>query len=217
MSKTKIYIVDDHKIFRDGMKLLLDDIDGVEQVGEAPNGKVFIENLLLAKPDIAFIDISMPEMNGIVTTQKALKIMPGLKIIALTSFGDESYFHKMIDAGASGFMLKTAERFEFEKAIQTVASGKSYFSHEVLLNITRTNISAKIKKNKEIYHSLTKKEKEVFVLICKGYSNDDIADKLEISKRTIEGYRSKILSKTNCKNAVQLVHFALNNNLIELR
>jgi DNA-binding NarL/FixJ family response regulator len=215
MKKTKAYIIDDHKIFRDGMKLLLEDMDNVELVGEASNGKVFIESLFLSKPDIAFIDISMPEMNGIETTKKALKIFPELKIIALTSFGEESYFYKMIDAGAHGFMLKTAERFEFEKAIQMVSKGENYFSHEILLNISKSKLNADLKKGQTIFNLLTNKEKEVFKLICKGLSNDDIAEELNISKRTIEGYRSKILNKTNCDNSVQLVLFAIKNDLLK--
>lgn len=212
----KISIIDDHKIFRDGLKLLLEDIKNIELTGDYPNGKVFIEDLLINKPEIAFMDISMPEMNGIETTKKAIKLHPSLKIIALTSFGDESYFHKMNEAGAIGFMLKTAERYEFEKAIEMVSKGENYFSHEVLLNLTKSNINSEMKKNKKIFESLTKKEKEVLELTCKGLPNEEIAEHLNISKRTIEGYRSKILNKTGCKNSVQLVLFALKNNFFDI-
>ena len=135
MDKLRIYLVDDHKLFREGLKLLLSTQDFVRHIYEASNGREFIENLSFVDCDVVLMDIEMPEMNGIDATIEAMKMKPNLKIIVLSMYGDEQYYYKMIDAGAKGFLLKNSGIDKAVTAIQKVAEGESFFSEELLVNI----------------------------------------------------------------------------------
>jgi DNA-binding NarL/FixJ family response regulator len=210
--KTKILIVEDHAIFREGLKRVIESMDGAELIGEAENGVQFIDLLKKEKPDIVLMDIKMPVMDGIEATEKALMLYPKLKIIILTMFGEEEYLYSLIHKGISGFILKTARILEIERAIQMVSEGKQYYSPEIngllvkrLRQITSNDIE-----------SLSARESEVLGLICKGYSTIQIADKLCASKRTIEGYKAKLLEKTGQPSTLNLVIFALRNKLVTL-
>ncbi len=218
MKKIKIIIVDDHKIFRNGLKLLLNGIDNVEVIAEASNGKEFLIIVEKNKPDIVFMDISMPVMDGIQATQKALEKNPELKIIALTTFGDENYLQKMIEVGVVGFLIKNAEKEEFEKALKMVIEGNNYFSSELLIRLTKKILDYKRidKPKEENSDKFNNREIEITKLISKGYSNQEIADTIYLSRRTIEGYRSKLLEKTETKNSVELVIYAIKNKIIEI-
>lgn len=185
---------------------------GVELIGEAENGAQFLDLLKKRKPDIVLLDIKMPVMDGIEATEKALSLYPKLKIIILTMFGEEEYLYSLIQKGISGFMLKTAKILEIERAIQMVSEGKQYFSPEIngllvkrLRQITSNEIEA-----------LSPRENEVLSLICKGFSTTQIADKLCASKRTIEGYKARLLEKTAQPSTLNLVIFALRNKLVTL-
>lgn len=138
MQKLKIYLVDDHKLFREGLKLLLSTQDFVHHIYEASNGREFLENLSLIDCDVVLMDIEMPEINGIDATREALKLKPDLKIIVLSMYGDEQYYYQMIDAGAKGFMLKNTGIENVITAIRKVAAGENFFSEELLFNILNT-------------------------------------------------------------------------------
>ncbi len=207
--KTKIMIVEDHVLFRSGLKRVIDEIKDLELVGEAENGAVFIQLLSKIKPDVVLMDIKMPVMDGIEATEKALKIDPFLKIIALTIFGEEEYLYTMIEKGVSGFMLKSTSINELERAIQMVSNGHQYFSPEISGMLVK-----KIKNNSSVNIHLTSKEKDVLRLLCEGFSSSEMAKKLYLSKRTVEGYRAKLLQKTEQSNTLNLVIFALKNNLV---
>ena len=129
--KTKIMIVEDHDLFRSGLKRVIDEIKTLELVGVAENGAVFLDLLKHIRPDVVLMDIKMPVMDGIEATEKALKIHPSIKVIALTIFGEEEYLYTMIQKGIAGFMLKSTSINELEKAIQLVSSGHQYFSPEI--------------------------------------------------------------------------------------
>ena len=209
---TKILIVEDHAIFREGLKRVIEAMDGIELMAEAENGAQFLELLKKKKPDIVLMDIKMPVMDGIEATEKALMLCPKLKIIILTMFGEEEYLYSLIQKGISGFMLKTARILEIERAIQIVSEGKQYFSPEInglLVKRLRQISSNEIE-------SLSTREIEVLSLICKGYSTAQIADKLCASKRTIEGYKARLLEKTGQPSTLNLVIFALRNKLVAL-
>ena len=133
--KLKLYIVDDHKLFREGLKLLLSTQDFVHHIYEASNGREFIENLSFVDCDVVLMDIEMPEMNGVEATEKALRMRPDLKIIVLSMYGDEQYYYKMVDAGVKGFVLKNSGIEKVIEAIRKVAAGENYFSEELLMNI----------------------------------------------------------------------------------
>ena len=214
--KMKIYIVDDHKLFREGLKLLLSTQEFVNHVYEASNGKEFVENLSLVDCDVVLMDIEMPEMNGIEATEAALRIKPGLKVIVLSMYGDEQYYYKMVDAGVKGFVLKNSGIEKVITAIHKVAVGENYFSEELLVNILN-NMREGNKTEPEIPDSeISDREMEILYHVCLGLSNQEIADKLFISKRTVDKHRANLLSKTGCRNTAALVMYAIKNKMIKV-
>ena len=214
MTDIKIVIVDDHSLFRNGMKLLLTSAGNFSIVAEASNGKEFIELLNTIVPDIVLMDIDMPEMDGIEATTKALEIYPDLRIIGLSMYGEEEYYYKMIEAGVSGFLLKNSDIGEVKTAITSVFEGGKYFSQELLYNVVR-NIKTS-QTNQEVVENLSDREVEVLKQICVGLSNHEIADNLHISKRTVDKHRANLLDKTNSKNTAHLVMYAIKNKLIDI-
>jgi len=213
MEQYSVILVDDHKLFREGLKLLLENLDYIKNVDAAGNGKEFLELIEKYQPDIVFMDIEMPEMDGITATQQALKLFPDLNIIALSMYGDENYYSKMINAGAKGFILKNSGIRDVETAIHNVVSGNNYFSQEIL-NRLINGIGGKSKTQKS--NELSEREEEVLFHICKGLSNQEIANILYLSKRTVDKHRENILSKTNAKNTAGLVMFAVKNGIVEV-
>jgi DNA-binding NarL/FixJ family response regulator len=211
----KIIIVDDHFIFRSGLKELLSEIPGVEVVGEAENGDEFLKLIESIYPDLVFMDIKMPGISGIETTRKALEIYPDLKILALSMFGESDYVEEMLQAGALGYLLKNIGKTELLKAIENISEGKGYFSDEILVMVTRKVFNAKqVNKEQLILASFTKRELEVLQLVSQGMSNADIAKKLEISPRTVGGHRNNMLTKSGLKNTAALISFAIKHKLI---
>jgi DNA-binding NarL/FixJ family response regulator len=214
MKKPDIIIVDDHLIFRQGLKSLLT-FEGIATViGEASNGLEFIELLSHLKPDLVLMDIDMPHMNGIEATQKTMKLMPHAKIIVFTMFGDEDYYYKMVNLGVKGFILKSSGINELEKAIHDVMAGETYFSNELLRKIINNiggNTSTKPIENTGI----TTRELDVLHHICRGLTNEEIAKKLFISTNTAKCHRSKLLKKTMCTNTPSLILYALKNKMVE--
>lgn len=214
MEKIKVFLVDDHKLFLNGLKLLLSSMPGFSVVGEASNGREFLEVYKAADPDVVLMDIAMPEMDGIQASKIALENDPELKIVTLSMYGDQEYYSRMLECGVRGFILKDSDIQEVKLAIQTVADGGNYFSHELLRNL----ILAKKEKETESFDEehLSEREMEVLIEICQGLSNNEIADKLFISKRTVEKHRANILLKSGCKNTASLVVYAIKNHLVEI-
>ncbi len=212
--KIKITLVDDHALFRNGLKILLDTHPEFAVISEAVNGKEFLEKIEDNVPDIVLMDINMPVMDGIEATQLANEKYPDIKIVALSMFGEEEYYYKMINAGAKGFLLKNSEINEVIEAINQVNIGNSYFSQELLYNVIKN-----FKPHKEPVDEmakLSKRELQVLEEICNGLSNQEIADNLFISKRTVDKHRANLLSKTNSKNTANLIMYAIKNKLISV-
>lgn len=214
MKDLSVILVDDHTLFREGLKLLLKSIAGIGEVNEAANGREFLS--LIEKgilPDVVFMDIDMPEMNGIEATRKALKINPGLQIIALSMYSDEDYYTKMIEAGVKGFILKNSGITDIAQAIKSVTEGKNYFSQEIMSGLLRHL-------NRKQHHhrssELSDREEEILYLICKGLSNQEIAEQLFISKRTVDKHRENLLLKTESKNTAGLVMYAIRKGIAEI-
>ncbi len=213
MKKISVYIVDDHSLFREGLKLLLSNLDYIDQIYEAENGQQFIDNLAKNPVEIAMLDIEMPVMNGIQAARRAKEIAPDIKLIALSMYSDENYYLSMIEAGACGFLLKNSNFQEVKKAIVDVYHDKSYISIEILNNILKhpqkNNFSS-------FYESLTDREAEILLLICKGLTNNEIANQLVLSKRTVDKHRENLLQKTQSKNTANLVIYALKNGYLKI-
>jgi len=213
MDRIRIIIVDDHQLFRNGLKILLNAFPDFEVADEASNGFEFMNIISNTKADIALMDINMPDMDGIEATKQALKLYPELNIIALSMYGEEEYYYKMVDAGAKGFILKDSDISEVREAILTVSKGGSYFSQELLYHVIQ---KIKHRENESKSANLSKREKEVLLKICEGLSNQKIAEALFISKRTVDKHRANLLGKTNSKNTASLILFAIRNKLIEI-
>ncbi|MGD0709597.1 MAG: response regulator transcription factor [Bacteroidales bacterium] len=208
--KSRIFIVDDHEIFRKGFSMVISTFENIELCGEASNGKEFIDVIDKIDADLVFMDIKMPVMNGIDATKAALEIKPDLRIVALSMFGEEKYLQSMIEAGVAGFLLKNVKREELEMATKFILEGKNYYSEELLSYFTKKYISNKPDAD------ISKRELEVLQLIAKGFTNQEISDKLFISLRTVEGHKTNLIQKTGSKNIVNLLIYAMKNNLIEL-
>jgi len=213
--KLKIFIVDDHEFFRNGLKMVINRLKYAKVTGEAANGREFLDMLAKEEPDIVLIDIQMPQMNGIEATRQALEDYPDLKIVALTMFDDEEYIQRMIDAGAKGFLLKNITKEILDQALQAIQSGRNYYSPELFDFFTRKVVSEPRHDDEEV--QLTRREKEVLQLICDGLNNKEIADRLFISERTVVGHKSNLLAKTNCKSSVGLLSYAIKHRLVEVR
>ncbi len=212
IKKNTIIVVDDHSIFREGIKSLIKLKDTAEVVAEASNGQEFLDLLPNYQPDLVIMDIDMPVMNGIEASKIALEKYPELNILALTMFGDETYYQQMIQTGVKGFVLKTSKFTELEKAIYEIANGGNYFSNDLLRKII-----FKYQPNKdEVKVVFSEREKEVLEFTCKGMTNEEIANQLNLSVGTVKGYRSKLLEKTTCKNTASLIIYAIKNNLVQL-
>jgi len=209
MGTIKIAVVDDHKLFREGLvSLLVKSNDQFQVIWEAGNGLEFLEKIRVSFPDIVLMDISMPGMDGIEATSTAIEMFPGIKIIALSMFGEREYYLKMIQAGVRGFLPKDSDIDEVESVIIKVNKGENCFSQEMLYTLVthRPVIKDEI---------LSEREIQIVELICYGLSAGEIAEKLFLSKRTVEKHRANILSKTNCRNTAKLVAWAMKNNFVK--
>jgi DNA-binding NarL/FixJ family response regulator len=211
----RIALVDDHTLFRRGMKLLLGSHPDFEVVAEAASGEEFLSLIGQVHPDVVFMDYSMPGMNGAQTTERALEIAPELKVITLSMFGDNAYYTRMVESGAKGFLLKDSEFDVVVEAVQTVYEGGSYFSPSLLDSLSNS-IKASDMVAIDEQDRLSDRELEILVGICRGQSTQEIADSLYISKRTVDKHRANILEKSGCKNSASLVVYAIKNGLVEL-
>lgn len=209
----RIILVDDHALFRRGLKGLLEQVGPCRVVAEAASGEEFLALMPTTECDVVFMDISMPGMDGAETTRRALEIRSDLRIVTLSMFGDEHYYTRMVEAGACGFLLKDSAIDEVLEAIYAVSEGGSYFSERLLSSLSSHLRSSSTIPSEE---SLSARELEILVAVCRGCSNQEIADELFISKRTVDKHRANILEKTGCKNTANLVVYAIRNGLVEI-
>lgn len=210
----KIALVDDHTLFRTGLAGLLSQHDGFEVVADVGSGEEFLGMLPSLDVDVVFMDISMPGMDGAETTRRALAERPDLRIVTLSMYGDEHYYTRMMESGASGFLLKDSDIEEVYSAVEVTMAGDSYFSSALLGTLTRNMSMLAVDEPDD--DQLSNREVEILVEVCRGLSNQEIADKLFISKRTVDKHRANIMEKTGCKNTANLVVYAIKNHLVDL-
>lgn len=214
--EVRIALVDDHTLFRTGLKGLLEQRDDFKVVADVGSGEEFLAQLANLDIDVVFMDISMPGIDGSETTRRALHERPDLRIITLSMYGDDHYYKLMVECGASGFLLKDSNIEEVYAAVEATMAGDSYFSSALLGMLTR-NMSSRIAVDTPTDEdALSEREIEILVEVCRGLSNQEIADKLFISKRTVDKHRANILEKTGCKNTANLVVYAIKNRLVEI-
>lgn len=213
----EVVIADDHKLFRKGIRSLLEEFPLISKVYEAGNGMELLELLkqLDTLPEIILLDIQMPVMNGIEAQKRIRKLYPLQKVIILTMEDDEHFIMHMISEGVNGYLLKDAEPDELEEAIVKVVKNDFYFPAglaQLVLKSTRQKHNLK-----QDLPEFSERELEVLDLICREFTAPEIAEKLEISPRTVEGHRRKLLEKSGTKNIAGLVVFALKNNLVFIK
>lgn len=216
MDDINIIITDDHEIVRDGIIAMLEDYEHIEVVGEAENGKKvvsLIEDHQGNEIDLIIMDLNMNEMGGIEATRQIKKRFPEIKILALTMMKDEEKIREMIEAGASGYIFKNSGVEELVEAIEKVVNGELYFSDEAVYSIITRKREDK-DKGEAGEADLTERELEVLELICKEFTNAEIAEKLYISVRTVDAHRRNLLQKTGARNTAGLVRYAMKHNLL---
>lgn len=223
MDIIKVVLADDHVLVRDGIKALLEDQSGIKVVDEASNGKDALDVIRVNKPDLLIVDIRMPEMNGIDVVAAIKQEGSGIKTLVLSMHDSEEYVVKSIEAGADGYLLKGASKEEFLKAINTIASGGKYFTGDVSAIIMNHFVSngnsapatPKISKRKEEDpFNLTKREKQILKLVLQLKNNKDIAEELNISRRTAEVHRFNLMKKLDVKNLMELTNKSKEYHLV---
>jgi DNA-binding NarL/FixJ family response regulator len=217
MEKIKVHIVDDHEIQRAGLKVLLNSIPETELYGESRDGKEFLEFIKTRMPDVVLMDIAMPEMNGVEATKKAVEMYPEIKVLVLSTFEDDEHLVQMMDSGVKGYMIKNAEEEELHKAILLVNAGGNYFSAALSLAINKAFSKQRDKEKNQamLLSPLSEREKEILQLICKGYTDKEMAKECGITHRTAGGHRNNLLGKTGCKNTATLIGFAFRTGLFK--
>lgn len=223
MNKIKILIADDHKLVRTGIRYTLtggENLNFIERIDEVVNGKEAVERVKIFSYDIILMDINMPELDGIKATTQIIRDNPDARIIALSMHSDDYEIRSMIKAGARGYLLKNTGSEVLSEAIKTVLGGGKYYSNEVALKLmepyTEEPKSDKPTQNRidKRKISLTRRELEVLRMIANEYTNDEIAQKFELSKRTIDSHRQNILSKLQVKNTAGLIKYAIRLGLV---
>lgn len=214
MNEIKILLVDDHEIVRDGLKSVISSETGLKVIGEASNGDEAIEKCSELEPDLIIMDINMPEKNGIQAATEIKKLNPNIRILALTMSDNELHIKRMIQAGASGYILKDSGVSEFRKAIRELMADRHYFSNEAAQSVLLELIQHRGKSKPSENYSITKRELDVLKLIVNEHTNQEIAEKLFISVRTVDAHRRNLLEKTGAKNTAGLVRYALENGLV---
>ncbi len=217
MKKIRTLLVDDHKIVRDGIRFILNSDKNIEVVSEGSNGVEAIRFLEKNKDvDVILMDINMPELNGIDSTEIIKKLYPEINVLALTMHSEESYIINMIKAGALGYIVKDTNADKLIDAVKTVAKGKNYYSNSVtstivnhLLHKPNSSSAAKTKQ------TISDRETEVIKLVAKGHTNIEIGDILKIGSRTVESHRRNVLKKLDLKNTAELINYVYRKNLLE--
>jgi len=216
MSKIKIAIADDYKIYRDGLKVGLSADENLEVILEADNGEDLIKALHLQKPDIILMDLKMPLMDGMEATKLVRKQFPDIKVLVVTMYEDDKFIIHMMENGANGYLLKNAEPDEIRKSIYAVYENGYYFNdvvNKALLKklVLKNNLKPSFNQNIE----LTERELEVLKLICEEKTAAEIAKEIFLSPRSVEGIRQRLIEKVGVRNTAGLVMFAVKNNMVD--
>ena len=216
--KIKVVIVEDHKLFREGLKSLLADRTELEVVGEAGDGLEAIRTVKKCRPDLMLLDLSMPKMNGISVMKEIKSQFPDTKIMALTIHESDQYVLEAFEAGADGYCLKDAGRSELMVAVESVLQGKRYISPSISENVLEGYMTGRKRlKSKTSWDTITQREREVLKLLGEGYQNKEISDMLHISVKTVEKHRANIMNKLDLHNAAALTAFAIDHGLVNKR
>lgn len=215
MDKIKVLVVDDHPIVREGICALLDIVGDMAVVAEAANGSEAIDTVRELQPDVVLMDIAMPIMGGLEATRRICREFPKTKVLILTQYDDKEYVLPVIEAGASGFVSKASASSELISGIRSVYRGDSYLSPpaaKLLVEGYRHKAGSRVRKDP--YDRLTDRERDVLKLLAEGHTNQEIADILVISRKTVEGHKTNLMAKLDIHNRTELVKYALRKGII---
>ena len=209
MSKLRIFLADDHAMIRDGLKVLINSQSDMEVIGEANNGKAAVQQIPPLQPDVAVLDISMPELNGLHATEALKKALPRLKIIILTRHTDAGHLQQLLRAGAAGYILKQSAADELIRAIRAVIAGGTYLDPAVAGKAVSGMTGRLSKRSAEKGDTLSERETEVLRLIAWGYSNKEIAARFDLSVKTVEAHKANAMSKLELRSRIDIVRYAI--------
>ncbi|MDQ7849574.1 MAG: response regulator transcription factor [Armatimonadota bacterium] len=216
MAKIRVVIADDHAVVREGVKMILSREPDIEIVGEAGNGREALDLVAKTRPHVVVMDISMPEMGGVEATRRVKEAYPKVNVLALTMHEDESYVFQLLKAGASGYVLKRGAAQDLVQAIRSAARGEAFLYPSVARSVLADYLKrVEAGEERHRFDGLTEREREILALIAEGLSNQEIAQKLFISIKTVQTHRTHIMEKLDLHNRAQLVRYAIRKGLIE--
>lgn len=214
--KVKVFIVDDHAVVRSGLRAVLDAQPNITVIGEAADGASCIKQALELKPDLVLMDLSFPNgRDGLYTTKELLQSMPEVKVIILTMHDDEQYLFRALKAGASGYILKSAPMSELVLAIEQVHQGLVYLHPSATKKVIQGYLHGQTKETKDVFETLTEREREILSLVAKGYTNKEVAELLLISVKTVENHKANMMDKLQLNNRRELMKLAYRRGLLD--
>ena len=216
MQKIRILLADDHTILRAGLRMMLNAQPDMDVVGEAQDGRHAISETQRLQPDVVLMDVTMPDMNGIEATREIKKLLPETKILVLTMHENDEYVFQALRAGASGYMLKEAADTDLISALRVIQSGQFYLS-PMAQSVMVGDYLQRVRtgEEKDSYSSLTEREREILKLVAEGYTNNQIAEQLIISPKTVDTHRTHVMDKLNLHSRAELVKYAMRRGLLE--
>lgn len=213
--KIRLLLVDDHAVVRTGLRMLLEDEEDIEIAGEADSGSSALNQVSKIKPDVVLMDIGLPDISGIDATTQIKRLSPDTAVVALTIHEDEQYFFKMLEAGASGYVPKRAAPDELLTAIRAAAVGEVYLYPSLAKLLVQDFLTQNRSRPENTLDGLTDREQEVLTLLAEGASNSEIADRLNISPKTVARHRENIMAKLNLHSRSELVKYAIRKGIIQ--
>ena len=213
--KITVFLVDDHSLFREGIRAMLTFHDDIEVVGEASDGMEAVDKIQGSAPDVVLLDIAMPNMNGLEVCRRIVKSSPKTKIVILSQYTNKEYIVTAVRIGASGYIPKKAVGSDLVAAIRTVRKGE-YFLHPSVAKILVGDYKSLIEDKTDAYEDLTNREREILQLVAEGNTGRQIADMLHISEKTVIGHRAKLMEKLKIHNRAELVKYAIGKGLINI-
>jgi DNA-binding NarL/FixJ family response regulator len=211
-----VVLADDHTIVRDGLRALLEANTEIKVVGDAASGVEVVDKVDQLKPDVVIMDISMPEMNGVVATRRILEDNPDVRVIILSMLGTADNVFHALQAGARAYLLKESAGREVVDAVRTVYAGEMYFSRPITSTVVNDYMQARTETQNESLESLSPRENEILCLVVEGKTSAEIGKRLNLSPKTIESYRSRMMQKLGISDLTELIKFAIKNGLISL-
>jgi len=213
MNATRVLLVDDHTLVRAGMRALLENLPGVEVVGEARNGREALELVRLESPNLVLMDLAMPDLGGLEVLPRIIKHFPSVKVVVLSVHANEEYVIRALRSGASGYMLKDSATVELELAIKSVARGETYLSPSIASTVIESYLQ-RVSGASSPLEELTTRQREVLKMIAEGKTTKEVASTLEISVKTVETHRLQLMARLDIHDVPGLVRYAVRNGIV---